>query len=82
MTKAEIYLRNLSTKKDPKNYEIMTTYGSMDSALRFAEKKHLEYYDTRYAVQNPCTTVYQLVQQLLGRDDRLNKEVIDKIERN
>lgn len=68
-------------KKDPKNYEIMTTYGSMDSALRFAENKHLEYDDTRYAVQNPCTTVYQLVKQLLGRDDRLNKEVIDKIEK-
>ena len=68
-------------KKDPKNYEIMTTYGSMDSALRFAEKKHLEYDDTRYAVQNPCTTVYQLVKQLLGRDDRLNKEVMDKVEK-
>ncbi len=68
-------------KKDPRNYEIMTTFGSMDSALRFAEKKHLEYVDTRYAVQNPCTTVYQLVKQLLGRDDVLNKELIEKTER-
>ena len=67
-------------KKDPKNFEIMTTYGSMDSALHFAEKKHLEYDDTRYAVQNPCTTEYRLVKQLLGRDEELNKEVIDKIE--
>ena len=68
-------------KKDPRNYEIMTTYGSMDSALRFAEKKHIEYEDTRYAVQNPCTTVYRLVKQLLGRDEELNKEVMDKIEK-
>lgn len=67
-------------KKGPKNYEIMTTYGSMESALRFAEAKHLEYTDSKYANQNPCTTVYKLVRQLLGDDDILNEELIAKIE--
>ena len=67
-------------KKDSNNYEIMTTYGSMESALRYAEAKHLEYTDTRYANQNPCTTVYRLVRQLLGRDEKLNVELIAKIE--
>lgn len=68
------------TKKDPKNYDIMTTYGSMDDALRYAEAKHREYTDTRYASHNPCTTVYRLVRQLLGKDEELNKELISKIE--
>lgn len=58
----------------------MTTYGSMESALRFAEAKHWEYTDSKYANQNPCTTVYKLVRQLLGNDDILNEELIAKIE--
>lgn len=68
-------------KKDPENFKIMTTYGSMDLALRYAEAKHLEYAsDTRYANQNPCTTVYRLVRQLLGKDEKLNAELVAKIE--
>lgn len=67
-------------KKDPNNYEIMTTYGSMENALQFAEAKHLSYTDTRYAIQNPCTTVYRLVKQLLGKDEELNAELIAEIE--
>ena len=43
-------------KRDSNNYETMTTYGSMESALQYAEAKHLEYKDARYASQNPCTT--------------------------
>lgn len=68
-------------KNDSENYNIMTTYGSIDSALRFAEKKHLEYHNTRYANHNPCTTVYRLVKQLLGKDSELNQEIIDKTEK-
>ena len=69
-------------KKDPNNYAVMTTYGSMDSAMRYAEAKHLEYTDSRYANQNPCTTVYRLVRQLLGKDEGLNNELISKIDEN
>ena len=68
-------------KKDPNNYKIMTTYGSMDSAIRYAEAKHLEYAsDTRYADHNPCATVYRLVRQLLGKDEELTKELILKMD--
>ena len=68
------------TKEDPYNYCIMTTYGSMENAIRYAEAKHLEYNDSKYANQNPCTTVYRLVRQLLGQDEELNQELISKIE--
>lgn len=67
-------------KKDPNNFEIMTTYGSMDAAMKYAEAKHREYTDTRYAIQNPCTTVYRLVRQLIGKDKELNDELIKKLE--
>lgn len=68
------------TKKDPNNYAVMTTYGSMDFAMQYAEAKHLEYTDSRYANQNPCTTVYRLVRQLLGKDKELNAELIFKMD--
>ena len=75
------YIYAKKDPKDPNNYKIMTTYGSMDSAIRYAEAKHLEYAsDTRYADHNPCTTVYRLVKQLLGKDEELNAELIAKIE--
>lgn len=67
-------------KEDPNNYKIMATYGSMENALRYAETKHMEYTDTKYANQNPCTTVYRLVRQLLGEDEELNSELISKTE--
>lgn len=67
-------------KKDPNNYEIMTSYGSMESALRDAKAKHIEYTDSLYATHNPCTTVYRLVRQLLGKDEELNTEIIAKTE--
>lgn len=62
------------------NYQIMTTYGSMDNAIKFAEAKSLEYTDKRYAKHNPCTMVFKLVRQLIGKDEKLNKELKEKIE--
>lgn len=67
-------------KKDPHNFEIMMKYGSLESALKFAEAKHKEYADARYAEHNPCSTVYRLALQLLGRDLQLNEELVAKIE--
>lgn len=67
-------------KEDPDNFDIMTMYGSMETAIRYAEAKYLEYDDCRYANQNPCTTVYRLVRQLLGKDNDLNKELIARVE--
>lgn len=69
-------------KKDLENFWIMTTYGSMDSAIQYAKTKHLEYTDSRYANQNPCTTVYRLVRQLLGKDEELNAELMLKVDKN
>lgn len=64
-------------KNDPANFRIVTTYGSVDDAIKFAERKHKEYLDECYATHNPCTTVYMLVRQLLGQDDELNAELME-----
>lgn len=66
-------------KNDKNSFEIVTTYGSQDNAIRWAEAKHKEYGDERYATHNPCTTVYRLVRQLTGEDRELNEEIINKM---
>lgn len=66
-------------KKCDRNFEIMTTYGDMEQAIKNAETQHLSFTDTRYAKHNPCTTVYKLVKQLLNRDKELIATVMEKI---
>ena len=67
-------------KNDKDNYRIMTTYGSMENAIMFAEAKSCDYTDQRYATHNPCTMVFKLVRQLIGKDEKLNNELTNKIE--
>lgn len=66
-------------KNDPLNYEIMNKYGSQDRAIKYAKAGSEEYKDERFATHNPCTMVYKLVLQLIGKDDELNKELESKI---
>lgn len=68
-------------KNDVDNFKIMTTYGSQDNAIRWAEAQSKEWHDKRYAVHNPCTMVFRLVRQLIGQDQSLNKELACKIEK-
>lgn len=68
-------------KNADNNYHIMTTYGSMDNAIKYAEAKSEEYTDKRYATHNPCTMVFKLVRQLIGKDEELNAELKDKIDK-
>ncbi len=73
--KPYVYKKNAAN-----NYQIMTTYGSMDDAIKYAEAKSKEYTDRRYATHNPCTMVFKLVRQLIGKDEVLNEELKRKIE--
>jgi len=67
-------------KNDKNNFQIMTTYGSMEDAICFSEAKSRDYTDQRYATHNPCTMVFKLVRQLIGGDEELNIELTNKIE--
>lgn len=67
-------------KNAKNNYQIMTQYGSMENAMKFAEAKSKDYTNQHYAQHNPCTMVFKLVQQLIGKDESLNKELMRKME--
>ncbi len=67
-------------KNDIRNFEIMTKFGSMENAIKFAEVQSQTYTDQRYATHNPCTMVFKLVRQLIGKDQALNEELKNKIE--
>lgn len=67
-------------KNDIRNFEIMTRYGSMDNAIKFAEAQSMKYTNKRYATHNPCTMVFKLARQLIGQDAELNEEIKNKIE--
>jgi hypothetical protein len=59
----------------------MNRYGSQSDAIKRA--KALDAYHSsknrQYAGHNPCTTVYKLVEQLIGQDETLNQELIAQV---
>ena len=62
------------------NYRIMTECGSQEDALRNAERATANFSDENYAAHNPCTMVYKLVRQLIGKDEELLEELKKKID--
>jgi hypothetical protein len=60
-------------------YEILQKYGSQEDAIKNAEKLSKLYKDERFAKHNPRTEVYKLVKQLIGRDEKLNEEIKEKL---
>ena len=42
-------------------------------AIRYAQSQANSFDDTRFALHNPCTTVYKLVRLLRGEDQEFNK---------
>ena len=52
--------------------------GDQSDAIRRAKSLENNYNNFNYAKQNPCTTVYKLVEQLIGKDKDLNKEIVEK----
>jgi len=67
-------------KNDIHNYEIMNKYGSQNDAIKWASSLHEQWQDEKHHTHNPCTIVYKLVLQLIGKDEDLNAKLISKIE--
>ncbi len=61
------------------NFEVMNTHGSQNNAINWAKNGEDVFFDTKYANHNPCTTVYKLVKQLIGKDEDLNLELKRKV---
>jgi hypothetical protein len=66
-------------KNDPANHAIVTQYGDQSTAIKRAKALEASRDDRQYAKHNPCTTVYKLVEQLMGQDDELNNELITNV---
>lgn len=62
-------------KTDTENFSIMTSYGSQENAIKWAENQSKKFSDNDYANRNPCTMVFKLVKQLIGQDNEFNKEI-------
>lgn len=58
---------------------ILLTYGDEERAIRYAQKQEQTFTDERYALHNPCTTVYKLVRLLRGEDKAFNKRIADDL---
>ena len=67
-------------KKNDKNTYNVLKYGSQKNAIENAKKLSKQYTDTKYQKHNPRTQVYKLVEQLIGKDDELNKQIMKEYE--
>ena len=61
-------------------YDILQKYSNQMQAIKNAEKLSRQYDNQNYAKHNPRTQVFELVKQLTGRDEKLNKEIRQKFQ--
>ncbi|MCQ2219733.1 MAG: RloB family protein [Paludibacteraceae bacterium] len=62
-------------KNNPNMRKILSQYGNETQAIKFAKTLTNNWEGSNYASQNPATTVYKLVEQLLGFDKALIDEL-------
>ena len=65
-----VYLKN-STRM----YDILQKHGNQEQAIKNAERLSQQYDNNAFASHNPRTQVYELVRQLIGKDEELTKEM-------
>jgi len=59
-------------------YDVLHQYGNQEQAIQWAKKLMQQYDGQQYADYNPATTVYRLVEELIGKSSELNEEIKDK----
>jgi hypothetical protein len=69
------------TKNSKEIYKVLQQDGNEDDAIRNAKKLYDTHTEATSALQNPCTTVYKLVEELRGRNALLNEEIKQKYEK-
>ena len=66
------------TKNHPDMYGILEKYGSQDLAIKWAAQLSSGLQGESFADFNPATQVYKLVEELTGKSQRLNDEMMSK----
>lgn len=76
------YLKNKKQFKYKKNsidmYATLDKHGNLGQAIKWAKAIEEQYIGGNFSVHNPCTTVYKLVEELLGKSNLLNDEILKK----
>ena len=63
-------------KKNDKNmYQTLKIYGSEVNAIKWAKALSAVHVGQKYAIYNPCTMVYELVEELNGKSQKLIDEI-------
>ncbi len=66
-------------KKNDINFkQTLDKYGNVENAIKWARDLSIIINDEKFANHNPQTMVFKLVEELLGKSKKLNKELVDK----
>lgn len=65
-------------KNDPDMFTLLNKFGRQDLAIRWAKELSERITGEKFANYNPNTQVYKLVEELIGKSEKLNTEIIDK----
>ncbi len=65
-------------KNNPDMFSILNETGNLDLAIKWANELDSKFDGERFSEHNPCTKVYKLVLELIGKSEQLNAELIEK----
>lgn len=65
-------------KNDTEIYTLLEKFGRQDLAINRAKKLNAQISGEAFANYNPITQVYKLVEELIGKSEELNKEILEK----
>ena len=65
-------------KNDPNMFTLIEKIGRQDLAIRWAKELNKKIDGEKFANYNPITLVYKLVEELIGKSEKLNAEIIEK----
>jgi len=65
-------------KNAPNMYSTLNKFGNQELAIHWAKELNNIFSDENYAKHNPATQVYKLVEELSGKSEILEKEILEK----
>ena len=65
-------------KNDLNMYHTLEEYGNQEQAIKWAKELKNQYSNKSYADQNPCTLVFEIIEELTGKSDKLKNEIFKK----
>jgi hypothetical protein len=67
-------------KNDLNMFTTLNKYGNQEQAIKRAKDLNDKYHGANFANFNPSTQVFKLVEELIGKSEKLNEEILLKFE--